>query len=72
MQFVSVPDAGVPSVGVVNVGLAIVGEIKCVFCWVTFVPSLHTVIVLPAGMTTVEPPDATIPLGAVEFVMVAV
>lgn len=82
VQFVSVPDAGVPNAGVTNVGdvkvpvvtvgLATDGEIKCVFCCATFVPSDQTVIVLPAGMTTVVPPLNVMPLGAVELEMVAV
>jgi hypothetical protein len=62
VQFVNVPESGVPSVGVVIVGLANVGEIKCVFCWAKFVPSLHTVIVLPAGMATPVPAAVVLPI----------
>jgi hypothetical protein len=72
VAFVSVPEAGVPSTGAVSVGLAMVGEIRWVFCWVKFVPSLHTVITLPAGMATVVPPDGVVlPIGF-EFEIVAV
>ena len=60
VAFVNVPLEGVPNAGVVmvgddNVAEAIDGEIKCVFCCATFVPSLHTVIVLSAGMATPVP-----------------
>ena len=71
VQFVSVPDAGVPSVWVVIVGLDNVGEIKYVFCWVKFVPSLHTVIVLPAGMVMVVPFVASVPIVGYELAIVA-
>ncbi len=67
VQLVNVPEDGVPSAGVVIVGLANVGEMRCVFCWATFVPSLHTVIVLSAGMATVVPPGC----GVVPFLAVA-
>lgn len=50
VALVNTPEAGVPNAGVVNEG-----EFKCVFCWATFVPSLHTEIVLPAGMATPVP-----------------
>lgn len=66
-QLVNVPEAGVPSVGVVSVG-----DVRWVFCWATFVPSDHTVMVLPAGIATVVPPDRTMPFLAVEFEIVAV
>jgi hypothetical protein len=57
VAFVNVPEAGVPNAGVVNDGL-----FKCVFCWVKFVPSLHTVIILPAGMATLVAPTAEVVL----------
>lgn len=62
VQFVSVPEAGVPSTGAVIVGLANVGEIRWVFCWLKFVPSLHTVMVLPAGMATPVPAAVVLPI----------
>lgn len=62
VALVNVPEAGVPNVGVVIVGLANVGEIKCVFCWAKFVPSLHTVITLPAGMATPVPAAVVLPI----------
>jgi hypothetical protein len=77
VAFVRVPEAGVPSAGVTKVGEvsvppATVGEIRCVFCWLKFVPSLHTVMVLPAGMATVVPPvGVVLPIGF-EFEIVAV
>jgi hypothetical protein len=60
-QLVNVPEAGVPNSGVVNDGL-----FKCVFCWAKFVPSLQTVIVLPAGMATPVPFGVVSPM-AVEL-----
>ncbi len=57
VQLVSVPEAGVPSAGVVNEG-----EFRWVFCWVKFVPSLHTVIVLRAGMATPVPAAVVLPM----------
>lgn len=71
VQLVNVPEDGVPSAGVVSVALAMVGEIRWVFCWATFVPSLHTVIVLPAGIATVVPPLSVVPFLAVELETVA-
>lgn len=76
VQLVNVPEDGVPSAGVTSVGdvivpPAIVGEIRWVFCWATFVPSLHTVIVLPAGIATVVPPLSVVPFLAVELETVA-
>jgi hypothetical protein len=71
VQFVNVPEAGVPNTGAVSVGLAIVGAIRCVFCWVKFVPSLHTVIVLLAGMATPVPAAVVLPM-TVELSIVAV
>ena len=67
VQLVSVPDEGVPKAGVtkveeVSVPPATVGEIKCVFCWAKFVPSLHTVIVLPAGIATPVPAAVVLPM----------
>lgn len=72
VQFVKVPDAGVPSTGDVIVGDANVGEIKWFVCCETFVPSDHTDMVLPAGITTVVPPLNVMPFLAVEFEIVAV
>jgi hypothetical protein len=57
VAFVSTPEAGVPSAGVVNDGL-----FKWVFCWVKFVPSLHTVITLPAGIATPVPAAVVLPI----------
>ena len=62
VAFVSVPEVGVPSAGAVSVGLAMVGEMRWVFCWAKFVPSLHTVIVLPAGMVTAWPAAVVLPI----------
>lgn len=67
VTFVITPEAGVPKAGVTSVGEvsvppATVGEIKCVFCWVKFVPSLHTVIVLPAGIATPVPAAVVLPI----------
>lgn len=67
VAFVSVPEVGVPSAGVTSVGdvsvpPATVGEMRCVFCWVKFVPSLHTVIVLPVGMATPVPAAVVLPI----------
>lgn len=62
VQFDKLPEAGVPSTGAVNVGVAIVGEMRCVFCWVKFVPSLHTVITLPAGIATPVPAAVVLPI----------
>lgn len=76
VAFVNVPDAGVPNTGVTKVGdvsvpVAIVGEIRWLTCCATFVPSLHTDIVLPAGIATVVPPLSVIPFLTVEFEIVA-
>ena len=67
VTFVITPDAGVPNTGAVKVGLfnvavASVGEIMCVFCCTKFVPSLHTVMTLPAGMSTPVPFVARSPM----------
>jgi hypothetical protein len=67
VAFVNVPEVGVPSAGVTSVGdvsvpPATVGEMRCVFCWVKFVPSLHTVIVLLAGMATPVPAAVVLPM----------
>lgn len=62
VALVNTPEEGVPKAGVVIVGLANVGEIKWVFCWATFVPSLHTVIVLPAGIATPVPAAVVLPV----------
>jgi hypothetical protein len=62
VAFVKVPEAGVPSIGAVSVGLAMVGEIRWVFCCVKFVPSLLTVIVLPAGIATPVPAAVVLPI----------
>lgn len=61
VTFVITPEAGVPSAGVVMVGLANVGEIRWVFCWATFVPSLHTAMTLPAGIATPVPAAVVLP-----------
>ena len=57
VALVNVAADGVPRSGVVNDG-----EFKCVFCWATFVPSLHTAIVLPAGMATPVPAMVVLPV----------
>ena len=57
VALVKVPEAGVPSAGVVNDG-----EFRCVFCWATFVPSLHTAMTLPAGMATPVPAAVVFPV----------
>ena len=72
VQFVRVPDAGVPNTGAVMTGEANVGEMKLSFCCVKFEPSVHTDIVLPAGMMTVVPPVGVVPFLAVALVIVAV
>ncbi len=75
VALVNTPEAGVPKAGVVIVGLvrvavAIVGEMRCVFCWATFVPSLHTAMTLPAGMATPVPAAVVFPV-TVELYIVA-
>jgi hypothetical protein len=70
---VLVPTEAVGAVGVPDIaGEAIVGEIRWVFCWVKFEPSLHTDMVLPVGMATVVPPVGVVPFLAVALVIVAV
>lgn len=72
VQFVKVPDAGVPNAGLTMIGFSNDGVFKKSVCCATFVPSLHTDTVLPAGMTTVEPPLNVTPFLVVEFEIVAI